>query len=44
MNPNIHVTKFGSKYPVRIEWREEAYQLVESFDDLVALLKKEFGE
>lgn len=42
--PNIHISKFDGKFSVRIEWREEGYQLVKSFDDLVALLKKEFGE
>lgn len=44
MNPNIYITKIGDKYSVRIEWREEGYQLVDSFRDLVELLKKEFGE
>ena len=44
MSPNIHVTKVGDKYSVRVEWREEGYQLVDSFQDLVKLLKKEFGE
>lgn len=44
MNPNIHITKIGSKFSVRVEWRKEGYQLVNSFDDLVKLLEKEFGE
>jgi len=44
MNPTIHITKFGNKYSVRMEWKNEGYQLVKSFDELVKLLRKELEE
>jgi len=44
MYPNIHITRIGEKYPVRIEWKGDGYQLVKSFNDLIELLRKEFGE
>jgi len=44
MNPTIRIAPIGKKFSVRIEFREESYQLVDSFDDLVELLKREFHQ
>jgi len=44
INPVIHITKFGDKYSVRIEWKGDGYFLVKSFEELIEVLKKEFEE
>jgi len=44
ITPVIHITKIGDKYSVRIEWKEDGYFLVKSFEELIEIIKKEFED
>lgn len=39
----VHISKWGDRYSIRIEWKE-GYYLVKSFEELIEILKKEFEE
>jgi len=44
ISPTVHITKFGDKFSVKIEWKEESYRLAKNLDEVFEILKAEFEE